>query len=81
MAEMEKLARPIMGRSARFHTDEAGVQLCKEGKDLGAAQRLSDYDLPRFINGVNLKDVFGQIEADGANGAVNLTCTWLISVS
>jgi hypothetical protein len=44
-----------------------GGKLGEERQHLGAPQRLADDDCARSINGVNLKNMLGQIQADRGN--------------
>ena len=62
MAERHQLARPIMRRPGGLKPHQARRQRSKELQQLVAADRLGDYDTPRSINAVILKDVLGQIE-------------------
>src|ERR1700730_206372 len=65
MAKLDQLARPMMGRTAGFHTDETLGQLREEGQYVLAPERLGDDHAPRSVNAMNLKNMLGQIEADG----------------
>jgi len=65
MAKLDQLARPMMGRTAGFHTDKTLGQLGEEGQHVLAAERRGDDHPPRSVNAMNLKNMLGQIEANG----------------
>jgi hypothetical protein len=67
MAELRQFPGPVMGRAARLYADQASRQLGEERHDLRPAQRLANDDVPSCINGVNLEDALGQIDADGGD--------------
>src|SRR5258705_2964294 len=67
MAKPDQLARPVMRCPACLHADQTGRQLREEGQYLPAAQRLADDNIAHRINTVNLKNAFGQIQADRDN--------------
>jgi hypothetical protein len=69
VAELGKLARPVVSTRARFHADQArrqrGNQLQQRvASDVGAHQSR----LAAFIDAVHGKDVLGEIDSDGDNG-------------
>ena len=67
MTQRLELARPEVARAARLDTDETGLQLGEERHHLAPAQRSPDDDLAGAVDAVDLKNVLGQIEADGAD--------------
>jgi hypothetical protein len=67
MAELDKLAGPVMRRAARLHANQARRQFGKEWQHLRTSKRLADNDPTGRINAVNLKNALGQIEADCGN--------------
>ncbi len=56
-----------MRRAARLHADETKRQLREERQNLRPSQRPPDGDIALRINGMNLENALGQIEADRAN--------------
>ena len=67
MAEPRQLARPIMRRATGLHADQAGRDLAEKLDDLFAPQLPGNDDLPVLVDAVDLKDILGEINADGAN--------------
>ncbi len=67
MAQRRQLPRPVVARAAGLHADQTGLELAEERHHLAPAQRPADDNLSRLIDSVDLKNVLGQIEADGAN--------------
>jgi hypothetical protein len=65
MVKPDQLACPMMGRTAGFHTDKTLGQLGEEGQYVLAPERLGDDHAPRSVNAMNLKNMLGQIEANG----------------
>jgi len=57
----------VMGRTTRFHSDKAPGQRRKEGKEVAAPDGLRDDWLARFIDGVNVKHMLGQIETNSGD--------------
>ena len=47
MAKLDQLARPMMGRTAGFHTDKTLGQLREEGQHVLAPKRLGDDQRPK----------------------------------
>jgi len=56
-----------MGRRARLHTNETGGKLAEELHHLLAAQLPNEHDLALTVDAVNLENVLGEINANGAN--------------
>src|SRR5918998_3065885 len=65
VTEADQLARPVMARAAGLHADKAGRELAEERDHLRSSQSPPDDHLSRAADRVNLKDVLGQVEADG----------------
>ena len=74
VAKLCQLARPMMRGAASFHADEAGGKLGKERQNLRPPQRLADDNVSFSVDGMDLKDALGQIEADGGD----LHSGWLL---
>ena len=64
MAELDQLARPMMGRTAGFHTDKTLGQLREEGQHVLAPKRLGDDHAAKGVDRMNLKNMLGQVEAN-----------------
>lgn len=62
-----ELARPEVARAAGLHADQAGLEPAEERHHLTTAQRPADNHCAGAVDAVDLKNVLGQIEADGAN--------------
>ena len=65
MAKLDQLACPMVGRTAGFHTDKTLGQLGEEGQYVLAPECLGDDHASRSVNAMNLKNMLGQIEANG----------------
>ena len=65
MAELDQLARPMMGRAAGLKANKASGQLREEGQHVLAPECLGDDYAPRGVNAMNLEDMLGQIKANG----------------
>ena len=65
VAEALQLARPKVRTRAGLQADQAGRQRGEELGHLSAAQRLAEDDAPGLVNAVHVKDVLGQIDANG----------------
>ena len=50
MTELLEFARPVVGRCARFHTNETGRKFCEKRQHLRPAQRLAEYNLVAGAN-------------------------------
>jgi hypothetical protein len=67
MPELADLATPVVRARAGFHRHKAW-RLCGEiGQYLPSSQLLAEHDGTGGIRTVSLKDVLGQIQADGGN--------------
>src|SRR4051812_42495784 len=67
MAELGDLAPPVVGARTRLQGHRAGRQRGQEREELAAAQLLAKDHRARAVSPMELKDVFGEIESDGAN--------------
>lgn len=68
VAQSRQTPRPIMGTAAGLDADEAGRPVRKERQDLMALEGFADDRLASFVDGMQLDDLFGDIEAGGGNG-------------
>lgn len=71
MAELAQLTAPMMRRSACFHADRARWQRLEERQQLRALDGFVEDNSAALRNAVNLKNILGQIQADG------LYCPWV----
>src|SRR4051794_20580730 len=67
VAELGDLAPPIVSARAGLQGHRAGWKRGQERKELAAAQPLAKDHRARAVSSVQLKDVLGEIEADGAH--------------
>ena len=67
MTESCDLARPIVGGTACFHPYQAGWQLLKETQNFATPQLSVEHRRALSIRAMNLENVLGQIQTDGAN--------------
>jgi hypothetical protein len=67
MTKLDKLARPMMRRAASLHADPARGQPGEKWQHLRTPKRLTNHYLAGRINAVDLKNAFGQVEADRGN--------------
>src|SRR3954452_6609985 len=67
VAELGDLAAPVVSARAGLQGHRAGWKRCEERKELAAAQLLAKDHRARAVGSVQLKDVLGEIEADGAH--------------
>ena len=63
--ESDQLPRPVMARAAGLHADQARREFCEERDHLSPSERPPDNHFARAGDRVNLKDILGQVEADG----------------
>src|SRR3954469_14493556 len=66
MTELGDLAPPIVSAATRLHGYRAGRQRCQERQKLAPAQLLAKHNSSRPVSPVQLKDVLGEIQSDGA---------------
>src|ERR1700722_4722086 len=67
MAEVRDLARPIVSTTACLHANQTWRQFFEEAQHFAATQFPIEQGRACNIGTVNLENVFGQIEPDGAN--------------
>src|SRR5512133_2307694 len=67
VAELGDLTPPVVGAATGLHGHRAGRQRGQERQKLAAAQLLAKDHRTRAVGPMKLKDVLGEIEADGAN--------------
>src|SRR5256885_6122373 len=79
MTELGDLAAPIMRAATGLHSHRAGRQRCQERQKLAAAQLLAKDHRARAVSPMELKDVFGEIESDGANLVHGRLLEWALT--
>jgi len=67
VAERDQFTRPVMRRPAGLEPHQARRQRREKLQQVFTPDRFGDYDAPRRINAMDLKDVLGQIEPDGGD--------------
>src|SRR6185295_18096917 len=65
--ELGELACPVMRRGARFHADKTDRNLCKKRNYLCATKFSHNDDIAMRVDSMDLEDVLGQIDTDGAD--------------
>src|SRR4051794_21415285 len=76
VAELGDLAAPIMRAATGLHGHRAGRKCCEERQKLGAAQLLAKDNSSRAVGSVQLKDVLGEIQSDGAHRVHGRLLEW-----
>src|SRR5215218_6421670 len=79
MTELGDLAAPIVSAATRLHGHRAGRERGQERKQLAAAQLLAKDHRARAVSPMELKDVLGEIEADGANLVHGRLLEWALT--
>src|SRR3954471_3556538 len=79
MTELGDLTAPIMSAATRLHGHRAGRQRGQERKQLAAAQPLAKHNSSRAVGPMQLKDVLGEIESDGANLVHGRLLEWALT--
>src|SRR4051794_18928850 len=79
MTELGDLAPPIMRAATRLHGHRARRQRCQEREKLAAAQLLAKDHRARTVSPMELKDVLGEIESDGANLVHERLLEWALT--
>src|SRR4051794_26409019 len=79
MAELGDLTPPVVGAATGLHGHRTGRQRCQEREKLAAAQLLAKDNRARAVSPMELKDVFGEIEADGANLVHGRLLEWALT--
>src|SRR3954469_15133198 len=67
VAELSDLTPPVVGARTSLHGHRAGRERGQEREELAAAQLLAKDHRARAVGSVQLKDVLGEIESDGAH--------------
>src|SRR3954464_1019073 len=67
VAELGNLPPPIVSTATGLHGHRAGRERCQEREELAAAQLLAKDNSSRAVGSVQLKDVLGEIQSDGAH--------------
>jgi hypothetical protein len=67
MTKLAELARPIVARTAGLDAHQTWSKPLKKPQHLHPAQRLAHNNFTNAVDGVDLINVLGQIEADGGN--------------
>src|SRR4051812_1464728 len=68
-----------MRAAAGLHGHRAGRQRCQERQKLAAAQLLAKDHRARAVSPMELKDVLGEIESDGANLVHERLLEWALT--
>src|SRR4051794_18082996 len=79
MTELGDLAAPVVGARTRLHSHRTGRQRGQEREQLAAAQLLAKDHRARAVGPVELKDVLGEIEADGADLVHGRLLEWALT--
>src|SRR5437588_1482205 len=67
VTKLRQFTRPVMGRRARLHADQARWQRFEERQTLSAPQLLPNTNLLVAVDPVNLKHVLGDIQTNRGN--------------
>src|SRR3954470_7289734 len=67
VAELGNLTPPVVSAATGLHGHRAGRERCQEREELAAAQLLAKDNSSRAVGSVQLKDVLGEIQSDGAH--------------
>src|SRR5689334_24814324 len=79
MTELGDLAPPIVSAATRLQGDRAGRQRGQERKQLAPAQLLAKDHRACAVSPMKLKDVLGEIEADGAHLVHGRLLKWALT--
>ena len=79
MAELGDLASPKVSAATRFQGHRAGREGCQERENLATAQLLAKDHGARAVSPMELKDVLGEIESDGANLVHGRLLEWALT--
>src|SRR5215218_2522016 len=79
MTELGDLTAPIVSAATGLHGHRARRQCCQERQKLAAAQLLAKDHRARAVSPMKLKDVLGEIEADGANLVHGRLLEWALT--
>src|SRR3954454_8485502 len=79
MTELGDLAPPIVSAATRLQGHCAGRQRGQERQQLAPAQLLAKDHRARAVGPMELKDVLGEIEADGAHRVHGRLLAWALT--
>src|SRR3954451_18446294 len=79
VAKLGDLAAPIMRAATRLHGHRARRQRGQKRQKLAAAQLLAKDHRARAVSLMQLKDVLGEIESDGANLVHGRLLEWALT--
>src|SRR3954452_20432996 len=79
VAKLGDLAAPVVGAATGLHGHRTGRQRGQERQELAAAQLLAKDHRARAVSPMELKDVLGEIEADGANLVHGRLLEWALT--
>src|SRR5215212_2744798 len=79
MAELGDLTPPVVGAATGLHGHRAGRERGQECEELAAAQLLAKDHRARAVSPMELKDVLGEIEADGAHLVHGRLLEWALT--
>src|SRR3954451_7231726 len=79
VAELGNLTPPVVGARTRLHGHRTGRERGQERQKLAAAQLLAKDHRARAVSPMELKDVLGEIEADGAHLVHGRLLEWALT--
>src|SRR3954467_14541411 len=79
VAKLGDLTPPVVGARTRLHGHRTGRERGQEREELAAAQLLAKDHRARAVSPMELKDVFGEIESDGANLVHGRLLEWALT--
>src|SRR3954466_4586376 len=79
MTELGDLAPPIVSAATGLHGYRTGRQRGQERQQLAPAQLLAKDHRARAVGPMELKDVLGEIEADGAHRVHGRLLAWALT--
>src|SRR3954464_6835771 len=79
MTELGDLAAPIVSAATGLHGYRTGRQRGQERQQLAPAQPLAKDHSARAVGSMELKDVLGEIEADGAHRVHGRLLEWALT--
>src|SRR3954451_22807371 len=79
VAKLGDLAAPVVGAATGLHGHRAGRERGQERQKLAAAQLLAKDHRARAVSPMELKDVLGEIEADGAHLVHGRLLEWALT--
>src|SRR3954464_4349393 len=79
MTELGDLTPPVVGARTRLQGHRTGRQRGQEREELAPAQLLAKDHSARAVGPMKLKDVLGEIEADGAHLVHGRLLKWALT--